>query len=277
MQDIPHFKEAITTPPCNGAGRLNVAVTSSTCPVYCDGGVGPAAVQSSVGVCGSGGNTAHSASFEFAFLQLGQICILWAPCGFVQGCAGFQTPSWQQGTVATVQFKSRTSTHNFHNLIMLSLNKLPESSAHPMCLFWLQKYPTQVGFFWARPSHLESVSHQISKLRSSKGAVFQNGSGLHSIPQHFLHVIGRRCGNCCSPRFAHGRNTLLHAVALRTVLPRGLRGGATTETTSVPLKKLLLTALCQRRPAPHPCGDQVRFQDVGLMCAGSHGAFCHSS
>ena len=36
----------------------------------------------------------------------------------------------------------------------------------------------------------------------------------------------------------------------------------------VPLKKLLLTALCQRSLAPHPCEDQVRFQAAGLMCAG---------
>ena len=36
----------------------------------------------------------------------------------------------------------------------------------------------------------------------------------------------------------------------------------------IPLKKPLLTALCQRSLVPPPCGDQVRFQAAGLMCAG---------
>ena len=53
------------------------------------------------------------------------------------------------------------------------------------------------------------------------------------------------------------------------VISTGLRGGAAMETTLVPLKKPLLTALCQRSLAPHPCGDQVRFQAAGLMCVGS--------
>ena len=38
------------------------------------------------------------------------------------------------------------------------------------------------------------------------------------------------------------------------MISMGLRGGVAIETSSVPLKKPLLTALCQRRLAPHRCG-----------------------
>ena len=44
----------------------------------------------------------------------------------------------------------------------------------------------------------------------------------------------------------------------------GQRGGATMETTSVPLRKPLRTALCQRRWALHRCGDLVRSQATVL-------------
>ena len=59
-----------------------------------------------------------------------------------------------------------------------------------------------------------------------------------------------------------------HFHRLRVISMR-LRGVAAIETTSVPSKKLLLTAPCQRHLAPHPCGDQAWFQAAGLMCAGS--------
>ena len=49
----------------------------------------------------------------------------------------------------------------------------------------------------------------------------------------------------------------------------GQRGGAAIETTSVPLKKPLRTALCQRRRALHHCGDLDRSQTTGLSFVGS--------
>ena len=58
---------------------------------------------------------------------------------------------------------------------------------------------------------------------------------------------------------------LMNMVLMKVVFT----GGAAVETTSVPLKKLLLTAHCQRRLALHPCGDQVRFHDAGPTYAGS--------
>ena len=46
-------------------------------------------------------------------------------------------------------------------------------------------------------------------------------------------------------------------------------GDAATERTSVLSTKLLRTALCQRRPALHQCGDPDRSQTTGLTFAGS--------
>ena len=50
------------------------------------------------------------------------------------------------------------------------------------------------------------------------------------------------------------------------VISTGLRGVAATETTSVPLKRPLLTALCRRLLVPDLCGDQDRFRAAGLTC-----------
>ena len=49
----------------------------------------------------------------------------------------------------------------------------------------------------------------------------------------------------------------------------GQRGDAAIGTTSIPWKKPLLTALCQRRQALHPCGEPDRFQTTGLTSVGS--------
>ena len=48
-----------------------------------------------------------------------------------------------------------------------------------------------------------------------------------------------------------------------------INGGATTETTSVPLRMLLPTAPCRCLLAPHHCGDPDRFQAIGLTFEGS--------
>ena len=69
------------------------------------------------------------------------------------------------------------------------------------------------------------------------------------------------------------------------------RGDAATGTTSVLSTKPLQTVHCQRRRAPHHCGDLVRFQTTGLTSVDSlslqvqivigkvrmHGAIFHSS
>ena len=48
-----------------------------------------------------------------------------------------------------------------------------------------------------------------------------------------------------------------------------LHGGATTGTTSVPSKKLLLTVLCRCLRAPHRYGDLDRFKVSGLTFVGA--------
>ena len=89
------------------------------------------------------------------------------------------------------------------------------------------------------------LSLPVSNIYSKKNDVLRKSSSSQSDPLRLVNIL-----------------TWLQVISMEQ------RGDAATETTSVPSAKPLLTSLCQRRRAPHHCGDPDRSQTIGLTFAG---------
>ena len=91
-------------------------------------------------------------------------------------------------------------------------------------------------------------------------------------PENFYSSVPTRQKNGVLRKSSFSQSVPLCLVNMLTwlqAISTGQRGGAATETTSVPLRKPLRTALCQRRRGLHRCGDLDRSQTTGLTFVGS--------